>query len=130
MNTADYIVNVLLEAEGDDEAEDFMRNVGFDATRRGEMYTLPDLNLIEDELEQLKSAVIRRTGEILPKLVELGIVREDQSQILAKLVTYYLAAQQYDPKHWHENWQKAAKKIFRWIGSNASWSSTRSYLNQ
>lgn len=128
MNIAERIVSVLLEEEGDDEAAQFMRDFGFDAQKGGAMIHMPNMDLAVQELDDLKHAVMRRTAEIYPKLVKRGIIQANQGPILAKLITFYLADQQYNPKHWHEMWQKAAKQIFRWLPANANWSSSRSNL--
>jgi hypothetical protein len=124
MTQAERIVSVLLE----EEPEEFMRDVSFDPAHGGEMVVMHNLDLVRDELDDLKNAVIRRTAEIAPKLVERGIIQPNQTAILAKLITFYLADQQYNPKHWHETWQKAAKKIWRWLPANVGWSSSRSNL--
>lgn len=125
MTQAERIVDVLLNEE---DAEEFMRDVDFDPTAGGKMIALHNLDLIKDELNDLTQAVIRRTAEITPVLVDRGVIQPNQTAILAKLITFYLADQQYNPKHWHEQWQKAAKRIFRWLPGNVGWSSSRSNL--
>jgi hypothetical protein len=127
MTPAEQAVAVLLEADGDDEA--FLRDVGFDSTRDAAVYHLKNLDLIEEELELLKSAVIRRTGEIMPELIKRGIVNENQGPIVAKLLTYYIANQQYEPKLWHEMWQKNAKRIFNFIRGHMGWGGSSSRLD-
>lgn len=124
MTQAERIVAVLLQEE---DAEEFMRDVEFGP--QGRMIILHDLDLIKDELSELSQAVVRRTAEIAPKLVERGIIEPTQTQILAKLLTFYLADQQYNPKHWHEKWQRAARRIYRWLPGNVNWTGGMSRLN-
>jgi hypothetical protein len=126
MTQAERIVGVLLQ---EDEAEEFMRDVDFDAGLGDKkMVILHDLDLIKSELNDFRNAVVRRTAQIMPELVKRGICREDQTGIIAKLLTYYLADQQYNPKHWHEQWQKAAKRIYRYLPGNVSWTGGMSRL--
>lgn len=124
MTQAERIVSILLEAEGD--AEEFMRDVTFYGGSK--MIVLDKLELIKDELGDLTNAVIRRTAEIAPKLIEKGIIQPGQTPILAKLLTYYLVDQQYNPKHWHEQWQRTAKRIYRWLPGNVNWTGGMSRL--
>ena len=117
---AEAIVRRLLSEEGEGESpEEFMRDVGFDD--RGEIYTLQDLDIIKEELERLQQKVIKRTVQIMPHLVRLKIVENSQAHIVAKLVTYETAIQDYDPKRWHEKWQKAWRRIRNVIRSSLGW---------
>lgn len=127
MKPAERIVGVLLQEE---DADEFMRDVDFDAGLGSEkMVTLHDLDLIKGELNDFRNAVIRRTAAIMPELVKRGICNDTQTGIVAKLLSYYLADQQYNPKHWHEQWQKAARRIYRFLNGNVGWSSGRSTLH-
>lgn len=119
MKAAERIVGLLLQEE---DADEFMRDVDFDAgIGAGKMTILHDVDLIKGELNDFRNAVIRRTAQIMPELVKRGICNDTQTGIVAKLLSYYLADQQYNPKHWHEQWQKAAKRIFRFLPGNVSW---------
>lgn len=126
MKQAERIVDVLIQ---EDDAEEFMRDVDFEAgVGNNKMVVLHDLDLVKAELNDLRNAVIRRTAQIMPELVKRGICREDQAHVVAKLITYYLADLHYNPKLWHENWQKAAKRIYRFLNGNVGWASSRSSL--
>jgi hypothetical protein len=125
MTQAEHIVGVLLQEEG---AEEFMRDVDFGPG--GQMITLQHMDLVKSELNDFSRAVIRRTAQIMPELVKRGICREDQAPILAKLLAYYLADLHYNPKRWHEQWQKAAKRIFRYLPGNVSWTGGMSSLTR
>ncbi|MGV0949119.1 MAG: hypothetical protein ACOYB3_00295 [Azonexus sp.] len=125
MSQAERIVGVLLQEE---DAEEFMRDVDFEPG--GQMLTLHNMDLVKDELNDFSRAVIRRTAQIMPELVKRGICREDQSAIVAKLLSYYLAELHYNPKRWHEQWQKAAKRIFRYLPGNVSWTGGMSSLTR
>jgi len=125
---AERIVAALLHEE--DDADEFMRDVGFDpGYGKTQMITLHDLDLIKDELNDFRNAVIRRTAQIMPELVKRGICRADQTVVVAKLLSYYLADQQYNPKHWHTIWQKAAKRIYRYLPGNVGWAGGLGRLN-
>lgn len=115
MTQAEHIVGVLLQEE---DAEEFMRDVDFEGKN---MVVLHDLDLIKGELNDFSKSVVRRTAQIMPELVKRGICREDQTGIVAKLLSYYLAELHYNPKRWHEQWQKAAKRIYRFLPGNVSW---------
>ena len=117
MTQAEHIVGVLLQEEG---AEEFMRDVDFEGKN---MVVLHDLDLVKGELNDFSRAIIRRTAQIMPELVKRGICREDQTAIVAKLLSYYLAELHYNPKRWHAQWQKAARRIYRYLDGHVGWTS-------
>ena len=122
MTQAEHIVSALLSE--DDEAAEFMNNVGFDSTQQGKMFVLQKMNIIDGELDELKAAVIRRTAELMPNLVKRGIVDADRAHVIAKLLTYYIADQQYNPKLWDASWLKIYKQMVRVIKADTGWGRT------
>ena len=122
MSDTERIVKALLE----DEAEEFMRNVDFQGDK---LVTLHDMPLIKEELRTFTSSVIRRTAQIMPELVKRGIVRDDQAALVAKQITFYLADHAYNPKHWHEMWQRNYRKMVRFLSGNVGWAGSLSRLD-
>lgn len=118
MTNAERIVEALLNEE---DAEEFMQDVGFDAARGGKMFTLANLDRIDGELDEFKRAVIRRTGEIMPALIKRGIVPEDRSFVISRLITYWLADNQYNPKLWDDSWAAIYKRMVNVIRADMGW---------
>lgn len=118
MTQSESIVDSLLQEV---DADEFMRDVGFDPSRQGKMHILKGLDLIESDLQEFSRAVVRRTGELMPELVKRGVVREDQAKVVAKLMTYYLAEKHYHPKYWDESWSKIYRRMMSVIRADMPW---------
>lgn len=117
---ADLAAHFLLNEEEGDEADEFMRNMGFD--EKGGMYSLHGRADIEDDLERLKQAVVKRTAEIMPQLVQRGLVTNEQAHIVAKFVLFYTVSNSYDPKLYHVFWTKKYRQLRKYIDGHTGWS--------
>lgn len=127
MSLAPYIVDALLL---ENDPEEFMNSLMRDPQGVQDLFQSHEIKLAGEELDTLKAAVIRRTAQIAPTLIEKGIISPRQIPLLAKYITFYLSNKHYDPRHWHGDWQQAARRISRFLNSNVSWSSTRTPLDE
>ena len=116
---ATALVKTLLHEADEDEAANFMQQ--FIPGEHGELYSVRDLDLVKEELQSFSDKVIKLTAQAMRLLVERGIVEPQQSHIVAKLITFELADREYNPKLWHDQWQKKARKIKNLVNSHLSW---------